>query len=121
MAFAGPLIGLFAADAAAVTFGVIRMWHVEILECVPALYEVPAGVMRGMGRSMMPAVITLVGSCLLRLVWVATAFQADPTFETLMTVYPVTWSITGAAMLVAYFFVRRKALSPTGAREPEAK
>lgn len=110
VAFASPLIGLFAADASAVAFGVIRMWHVEVLEFVPAFYEVPAGVMRGMGHSTVPAIITLVGSCLLRLVWVATAFQANPTFETLMTVYPVTWTVTGVAMLATYVIVRRKAL-----------
>lgn len=100
-----PLLSLFTADAAALSFGVVRMWHIGIVEFIPASYEVPAGALRGMGVSMLPAIITVAGTCVLRIVWVETVFAADPTFATLTTVYPVSWIVTGIAVLGAYVAV----------------
>lgn len=43
------------------------------LECLTSVYEISAGAMRGLGRSLTPALITFLGSCVLRLIWIATA------------------------------------------------
>ena len=61
-----------------------------------------------MGVSLLPALITMAGSCVFRIIWIYTAFAWDPTFETLMNVYTVSWVLMGVAMLVAYALVRRK-------------
>ncbi len=103
-------MGVFTADEAAIEYALVRLYHVGMLEFFCATYEVTAGALRGMGRSTLPAVITIVGSVVLRVVWVYTVFAAFPTFEVLMDVYLVTWIITGAAMLIAYAIIARKAL-----------
>ena len=101
--------GIYTSHPADVKFAVIRMLHVQILECMPCLYEIPGGVLRGMGYSMTPAVLTLLGSCGLRIVWLMTVFKAKPSFETLMNVYPFTWLVTSILVIGAYYIVRKRA------------
>ena len=61
-----------------------------------------------MGHSILPAVFSMLGSCVLRIVWIGTIFQTVGTFEMLMNVYPVSWVITGIATLIAYAIIVRK-------------
>ena len=101
-------LGLFTTDAAALGFGLVRLWLVELPDCLTTFYEVPAGAMRGMGWSTLPAVITILGSCVLRVALVTWVFPLSGTWDTLMVIYPVTWSFMIVAMLVSYFIVRRR-------------
>ncbi len=61
-----------------------------------------------MGYSTLPAVIVLLGCCVLRIIWVSTLFGFYNSFAFLMDVYPVSWIITGIATLTAYFVIRKK-------------
>lgn len=65
--------------------------------------------MRGLGYSMTPTVLTILGTCVLRVVWVTTVTANATDFDLLMLVYPVTWVITGTSVLVAYVIVTRRA------------
>lgn len=107
----------FTTDTAALAFASARMWRVEILECMPASYEVTAGALRGMGWSVLPTVVVVVGSCVLRIVYVFTLFGAFGSFEALMDIYPVTWAVTGATMVGLYVFARRRAYAQVAARK----
>lgn len=102
------LIRIYTVDEAVITLALARMVHVLTLEWIPTAYEVPASAMRGLGYSMMPAVITILGTCLFRIVWIAVVFGKVGTFTILMDVYPVSWIVTGAAMMAAYFIVWKK-------------
>jgi len=105
---------VFATETAAIGYALTRMEHVVLFQCIGSTYEVAAGAMRGMGVSMLPAVITIVGSCLLRFAWVYLVFPHYGTWESLIDVYPVTWVVTGVSMLVAYAIVRRRAYRAHG-------
>lgn len=102
-------IRIYTDDPAAIEFAVMRMWCVLIGSMLPCLYEIAGGALRGLGHSLMPAVFTVIGSCVLRLVWIYTVFAVRKEFWVLVIVYPVSWIITGAAMLVAYYVVSKKA------------
>ena len=102
-------LGIFTSDPASIDYGLQRLLYVQAFQWLVVSYEVPAGAMRGMGWSMTPTLITIVGSCLLRIVWVFTVFAASPDFFTLNVVYPVTWIVTGIAMGITFFFVRKRA------------
>jgi len=103
--------GLYTSDPEVIRQSVTRIRTVESMEWLCATYEISGAALRGMGVSMIPALVTLVGSCLLRIVWVYTVFRMIPTYEMLLTVYPVSWIITGCIMLAVYFFIRRKLFS----------
>ena len=101
-------IQIFSTDENVIHYAMIRMWSVCLLELLTGVYEISGGCLRGMGHSMTPAVITVLGTCVFRLVWVNTIYAAHRSYLMLMIVYPVSWVITGTAVTVAYFIIRRK-------------
>ena len=70
-----------------------RFAYVGSIYFLCGIMDVMSGALRGLGRSVMPAVITLVGVCVLRIVWVYTVFPVHPTMGNLMLSYPITWAI----------------------------
>lgn len=70
--------------------------------------DVMPGCIRGMGFSLTPMVVSLLGSCVFRLVWVATIFPMQRTIENLYLSYPVSWILTFAIHIVCYFILRKK-------------
>lgn len=65
--------------------------------------------MRGLGYSMTPTVFTVVGTCVLRIIWVHTVTADATDFGLLMSVYPLSWCVTGSCVLIAYYVVRKRA------------
>lgn len=101
-----PILSLFNRDPRVVELGYQRLCTLTPAHIFSMLYEVMAGYLRGFGVSMLPALITMGGVCGLRIVWMSTVFVMDPTFQTLLNVYPVTLSATAAMMAVAVLCVR---------------
>ena len=58
------------------------------------LYEVMSGYLRGFGISMMPAILTTIGVCGIRIAWIQAVFPNSRTFQTIMIAYPVSLSVT---------------------------
>ena len=81
---------------------------VLLFQVMALSYEMSGAAMRGMGHSTLPAVITVIGTCFLRIAWIFTVFAQFRTFEMLLYIYPISWAITGTAVLIAYFIVRRR-------------
>ncbi len=111
-------ISLFNQDPNVAHYAEIRMLYLMVLYFIINSYEIGGGALRGMEHSMVPAVLTIFGTCLLRLVWAYTLCRIYPSFELLMAVYPVSWIITGTAILSAYFIIRQKAFGPSPAVSP---
>lgn len=103
----GFFLSFFTTDPKVIHYAVIRMFFISNLELGTGTYEIPGGCLRGMGKSMTPTVLTVLGSCIFRLIYVATIFRWSHTFDTLMYVYPISWAITGTAVLFAYFRIRK--------------
>lgn len=99
---------LFTSDPSAIGFATIRMEHVLFFNFVAASYEISAAAMRGLGYSLTPAILTIFGTCALRLLWIFFVCPIYPSFEALMNVYPISWALTGVAVVVAYIVVQRR-------------
>jgi len=106
----GPLLSLFNTDPDVIVAGTIRLRYVVGFEFLNGACYVVSAYMRGFGSSLTPAIVSVAGICGLRIFWVYTVFAATPTFARLMMVYPVSWVITVAALVVAYFILRKKQL-----------
>ncbi|MDD6258017.1 MAG: MATE family efflux transporter [Erysipelotrichaceae bacterium] len=100
-------LSFFTTDPNVVQYACVRMFFISNLELMTGTYEIAGGCLRGMGKSMLPTVITLLGSCAFRLVYVYTVFAWNHQFQVLMWAYPITWTITGSAMLFSYFKLRK--------------
>jgi len=81
--------------------------------------EVFTGALRGMGYSLVPMIISIVGVCGIRILWIMTIFQLPKfhTVEMLFMTYPVTWTITLLALLVMFFVMRKHLREKAVARE----
>lgn len=99
--------GIYTNDPVAIKYAIIRMKHVTLLEPYRRI-EISGGALRGMGHSLLPALLTVIGSCGFRVVWLYTVFKVVPTFTMLMNVYPVTWVITGAMVMTSYLIIRKR-------------
>jgi len=88
-------------------YGAIRMHTVLAFHFLANSYEIAGSSMRGMGKSMTPAVLTIFGTCLLRIVWVYAVSPLWQGYDVLMMVYPVSWILTGLLVCTAYYITLR--------------
>lgn len=105
-AFARPLIRFFTEDAAVIDIAVVflRIWAPAYIFFV--FIEVLAGTVRGAGEALQPTLITLIGVCVARLLWIFVVLPFFPEIRTLALCYPVTWFITMIAFLIYYYRMR---------------
>ena len=109
--FARPLLGIYITDSPeAIEFGIQRILVGVLPYFICSMMEQFAGLLRGVGRSLIPAVNTVIGTCLLRLVWVFIVFPINPTVLWLYTCYPISWTICTLMHLVTFVVIRKKAM-----------
>ena len=92
--FRNGFSGLFSADKAVIQSAGIRIMCILFFEPVCCFYEIPAGVLRGTGHAMLPAVSTMVGTGLFRIVWICTAFRTHSSLAMLYHAFPLSWGLT---------------------------
>lgn len=102
------LLNLFTTENSVMKYAVMRMGHVLIFQWIASTYEVSGASMRGFGYSMTPALVTIFGTCVVRVGWVYFVFNKFRSFSIMMMVYPVTWILTGIMMLMVYYSVSKK-------------
>jgi len=107
----GFFIRIYTTTPEVIEYASIRITHILTFEFLTSTYEIGGAALRAIGYSMTPAVFTVLGSCVFRLVWVYTVFRKFNSFEMLMDVYPISWIITGIAVLIAYFYLSKKLFS----------
>ena len=107
---AEKLMGLFTDDPGIVAFGALRIRILMYAETLNVFMDNLSGAMRGLGKSLIPALITLVGVCVTRIIWVFTGFKVYHTFFSLMMVFPVSWGIAALAIGIMYIRTRNRML-----------
>ena len=101
-------VGIYTTSTAVAAFGLSRLHHVCSLEGLTATYEVESAALRGMGKSLEPSIITVLGTVVFRVIWLLTVFKMVPTYEMLMNVYVASWIFTGGLLLLIYLKHMRK-------------
>lgn len=109
LAGADFFLSIFTTDPTVIGFGKERMFIVLFFQAIAAGYEIPASAMRGMGHSLQPALLIVLGTCVFRLMWIFCVLPLWPGYDHLMIIYPISWVITACLVAVAYVRVRRKA------------
>lgn len=104
------ILGIFSSNSQVIVAGMNRLSVILSTYFLCGIMDVLVGALRGIGYSVLPMVVSLVGSCLLRLLWLATVFQMER-FHTTTTVYlsyPISWAITLSVHAVCFAVLRRK-------------
>ena len=102
------LLHFYSSDDAVIAAGLERLRVICGTYLLCGIMDVLASSLRGLGYSVLPMVVSLIGSCLLRLVWIATIFQLDRTPFMLYISYPISWILTAAVHLTCLLVVRHK-------------
>ena len=110
MIFGEKLLYIYTNNPEVVAAGMKRLRVITTTYYLCGMMDVMVGILRGLGYSIMPMIVSLVGACGLRLVWIATVFQI-PEYHKITTVYvayPITWTITFLAHIITYLIVSKK-------------
>ena len=104
------LLSIYSSDPNVIQFGKDRMAVICTAYFLCGIMDTMVGALRGVGYSLMPMIVSLIGACGLRIVWIFTAFQIHRSLWMLYISYPITWIITGGVHILCYILVRRKQL-----------
>lgn len=106
LSFGRPLLAIFNNDPQVIEAGYIRLVTLMTAHIFSLCYEVLSGYLRGFGISLLPAVLTMLGVCGVRLSWIYWVFPKSPDFQTIMTVFPISLAVTALLMLTAVLCCR---------------
>ena len=113
-AFGEPLLGIFLSDDGAsnkqaiIEFGMERMFYTTIFYFLCGLMEVMSGMLRGLGASTTSMVVSLIGACAMRVVWVYTIFAEFRTPGSLYISYPISWLATAIVLYICYAVILKR-------------
>lgn len=99
-------VGIFSSDNGVMQQAFLRIVCILLFEPLCCFYEIPAGVLRGMGYSLYPAAATITGTCLLRIIWIFTVFKNFHELKILYSVFPISWVVTVLIMFAAFVFIK---------------
>ena len=102
------LLHIYSSDEAVIAAGYERLRVICGTYLLCGIMDTLASSLRGLGYSVLPMIVSFVGSCLLRLVWIATVFQLNRTPFMLYISYPISWVLTASVHLICLLVVRRK-------------
>lgn len=104
--FGHSILSIFNAEPKVIETGYLRLVVIFSAYIFTLLYEVISGYMRGFGISVMPAFLTMLGICGVRITWIYTVFPKDRTFSNIMMAYPFSLSVTAAFLIIALLCLR---------------
>lgn len=102
--FGPQFLSVFTSDPAVIEAGMKRISIMGGLYCFSAFMDTAIAANRGLGKSMVPMIIVISGSCIFRILWVFTVFAYFRTIFSLYLLYIFSWAITGA--LETWYFLR---------------
>lgn len=106
----GTILKIYSTEAEVITYGMLRMSIICVTYCLCGVMDVMVGVLRGMGYSIMPMLVSLTGACLFRVAWIFTVFKHFGTLESIYISYPISWTLTFMVHLICFVVVYRKLL-----------
>lgn len=106
--FGEPLLGIYSDTPEVIAAGMVRLGIISRTYALCGIMDVMVGALRGIGYSVMPMIVSLIGACGLRLLWLATVFQIPEyhVIEMVYVSYPITWIITFSVHIICFIWAR---------------
>ena len=108
--FGNNLLRLYSENPIVIDFGMNRLRLICSLFVLCGLMDVMGNIIRGLGHSFLPMIITLIGACGIRILWIKTIFEVSKfhTCETIYISYPISWIATFIALFISFLFIIKK-------------
>lgn len=105
----GPfLLNIYSSDPEVIQYGMSRMQIICQWYFLCGIMDVAVGILRGMGYSVLPMLVSLAGACGLRVLWIFTVFVWKHSLFVLYLSYPITWTITLAVHFICFFVIWKR-------------
>ena len=108
--FRVPLLSLYCTEWEVVEMGMLRNRIMLTTYFIAGMMDVFVGGLRGMGNSFVPMIISLLGACAFRVLWIFTVFAAFRSLTVLYISYPISWGITGIAHCICFLITKKRAI-----------
>ena len=108
--FGRSFLALFTTESAVIDAGMKRIRVMGLAYCISAFMDCTIAASRGLGKTIVPTIIVVMGSCVFRVIWVYTIFAHFHTIPSLYALYPCSWALTAAAEIVYYAHCYREAM-----------
>ncbi len=108
--FGETLLSIYSKDAGVIEYGLKRMGVIMLTYYLCGMMDVMVGTIRGMGYSIMPMIVSLMGACLFRIIWIFTVFTVVHTPTCLYISYPISWGLTFAVHFICFIFIAKRRL-----------
>lgn len=102
------LLRLYTDNTEAIAYGMNRLSYVARLYFLCGLMDTMVGALRGIGASLLPMVVSLMGSCVLRIVWIMTYFKMHRSLGNLYVSYPISWALTTSVHVICFLILYKK-------------
>jgi len=108
LVFGKHLFRVFTSSEEVIKLGIEMMWMMTPFYAVFIPIEILGGALRGMGDTLVPTIITIIGVCALRLVWWFSLIGVWPSVSMVIAAYPVSWILTAIAFVIYYLWFSRR-------------
>jgi len=103
-----PFLSLFTNDNSVVEAGIMRLSIMALSYAISAFMDCTIAASRGLGQTIIPTIIVIMGSCIFRVAWIYTVFAYFGTIQSLYLLYAASWSITAVAEIIYFVWIYRK-------------
>ena len=97
--------GFFFAEQTVIQNAHLRIMCILFFEPLCSFYEIPAGVLRGTGHSLSPAIAAIIGTCCFRIIWIYTIFGEYCQLSVLYYAFPISWILTIVLIMIDFAIV----------------
>ena len=111
MPFGREFLALFTTEPAVIDAGMKRVSVMAMAYCISAFMDCTIAASRGLGKTVVPTIIVVMGSCVFRVVWVYTIFAQIHTIPSLYLLYPCSWALTAVAEMVYFVGSYKKCMA----------
>ncbi|EID84047.1 putative efflux protein, MATE family [Treponema sp. JC4] len=108
--FARQILGIYSKNPLVIAAGIRRLTIICSTYALCGIMDTMSNIIRGIGHSLLPMVVCIVGVCVFRIVWLSTLFQT-PAFHTefiIFVSYPISWTVTFIAHCICFAKVFKK-------------
>ena len=108
--FGRQFLALFTTEAAVIDAGMKRVGVMGLAYCISAFMDCTIAASRGLGKTVVPTIIVILGSCVFRVIWVYTIFAHFHTIPSLYLLYPCSWILTAFAEILYFVHCYKDAM-----------
>lgn len=112
LCFGRQFLALFSSEQAVIDAGMKRLTIMSFSYAVSAFMDCTIAASRSLGKTLVPTIVVILGSCAFRIAWIYTVFAHFQTIPSLYLLYIFSWSITAIAEMIYFLHCYKKQISP---------